>query len=351
MARTHVFSRRRFAVGAAAAPLVGAAALRLPAGAGAQGDPVNVGSKDFPEQFILSNMFGQLLENAGIPVNLDNLNLGGTTIAHQALVSGDIDLYAEYTGTALTSEDVLGLAFPLEAAVGAATPAGSPGASPAASPAAAIASPAASPAAASGAFSALDLQVYDIVVTGYRDRYGLVVLQQTPFNDNQALAVKRSFSEERGVTTISQLAEIAGDLTISAPVDFEGREDGLLGLQRVYGGGFNEIEVLPVQPGIKYDQIESDAAEVVLAFGTDAEIARLDLVVLQDDKGLFPPGHAAPVVRQEVIDAYPNLPDILNSVIPLLTNEVMIGLNGQAAEEEPEAIARQFLVESGLIAG
>lgn len=343
MARVRIspVSRRTFVKGAAVAPVVGVAALHLPNAAAAQGEPVVIGSKDFPEQFILSEMFGALLENAGIPVERPlELNLGGTNIAHEALVGGDIDLYAEYTGTALTSDAILGLTFPPE---GTGTPAA---ATPAAAP-----SPVASPAAGgSAAISAIDQQVYDIVAAGYQE-LGLVLLQQTPFNDNQALAVKRAFSEERGVTTISQLAEIAGDLTISAPVDFEGREDGLLGLQRVYGAGFNDIEVLPVQPNLKYDAINNDDAEVVLAFGTDAEILQYDLVVLQDDRGLFPPGHAAPVVRQETIDAYPALADTLNAVIPLLTNEAMIGLNSLVVTDggDPAEVARQFLVDNGLI--
>jgi osmoprotectant transport system substrate-binding protein len=339
MVRISTVSRRTFVKGAAVAPVVGVAALHLPSAAAAQGEPVVVGSKDFPEQFILGEMLAALLENAGIPTELQ-LNLGGTNIAHEALVGGDIDLYAEYTGTALTSDAILGLTFPPE---GVGTPTtGTPAASPVASPAA----------GALGAISAIDQRVYEIVAAGYQE-LGLVMLQQTPFNNNQALAVKREFSEERGVTTISQLAEIAGDLTISAPVDFEGREDGLLGLQRVYNAGFNDIEVLPVQPNLKYDAINNGDAEVVLAFGTDAEIQEYDLVILQDDQGLFPPGHVAPVVRQETIDAYPAIPETLNAVIPLLTNEAMIGLNSEVVFDgaEPRDVARQFLVDNGLIAG
>lgn len=331
-------TRRTFVKGAVAAPLVGSALFAAPRFGRAQGDPVRIGSKDFTEQFILAEMYGLLLENAGIPFEL-NTNLGGTGIAHAALVNDEIDLYPEYTGTAYTFGGILGdegLPFPPP----------SLSATPAAGTPMAEATP-----SADGAFSALDLEVYRIVSEEYKARFDLVWLEQTPFNDNQAIAVKRSFSEERGVTTLSQLAEIAGELTISAPSDFAERQDGLLGLQRVYDGGFADIELLAVAPELKYQAVENDEAQVVLAFGTDPQIADLDLIVLEDDKGLFPPGHVAPVVRQETLDAYPNLADALNAVAPLLTGEVMIGLNARAALEGEEAadVARSFLEEQGLI--
>jgi osmoprotectant transport system substrate-binding protein len=179
------------------------------------------------------------------------------------------------------------------------------------------------------------------------------MLDQTPFNDNQAIAVQRSFSEENGITTLSQLAEWGQDneIVISAPVDFETRPDGLVGLQNVYDAGFENATVLGVDPGIKYDALNAGDANVVLAFGTDAEIQQFDLIVLQDDQGLFPPGHAAPVVRQAVIDVYPNIPDVLNAVIPLLTNEAQIGLNAAVVIDggDPADVARQFLIDNGLI--
>jgi len=104
---------------------------------------------------------------------------------------------------------------------------------------------------------------------------------------------------------------------------------------------------------IKYQALIDGDANVVLAFSTDAEIAFNDLVVLEDDKGLWPPYNVAPVVRQSAIDAYPNIPEVLNALAPLITNEVMIGLNGQVVGDEsmdPEIVAREFLIEQGLIA-
>ena len=338
MTHIHILSRRTILKGAAAVPVAGLGIAALSRSAGAQDDPVNIGSKDFPEQFILSNMFGQVLEDAGISVNLDNLNLGGTNIAHTALTEGDIDLYAEYTGTSYTNESIFAQTYPMESDT----------------PAAATPVAAGTPDASGGAFTAADLAVYEYIKTAYAE-LGLVALDESPFNNNQAIAVTRAFSEENSITSLSQLAEWGADndITISAPVDFEDRPDGLVGLQNVYGGGFDNATVTGVDPGLKYDALNAGDANVVLAFGTDAEILQFDLIVLQDDLGLFPPGHVAPIVRQDAIDAYPNIPDLLNPIMALLTGEAMIALNAQVVTDggDPADVSRQFLVDSGIITG
>lgn len=327
-------TRRTVVKGSIAVPFAGGAVLAsaLPGAVAAQDLTVKVGSKDFTEQFILGHMYIKVLEDMGITAE-DNTNLGGTQIAQQALESGDIHLYPEYTGTGLT--EVLGLS--VEDVLGGA----------AASP---VAGDEASPAASTDASQA----VYDAVKAAYAEQFGLVWLERSPANNTQALAVKRDFSEENSVTTISQLAEIAGDLIISAPADFPEREDGLLGLQRVYGSGFEEIEVLPVAPGLKYQALEDDQAQVVLAFGTDGQIAGLDLVVLEDDLSLWPPYNIAPVVRQEVLDAYPDVEARFNDVTTSLTDEVLAGLNWRVdgdEKEEPADVAESYLTENGFIGG
>jgi osmoprotectant transport system substrate-binding protein len=327
---TRRVSRRTLAKGAAAAPLVGSALLAAPRRLFAQDVTLRVGSKDFPEQFILGQMYGLLLENAGFGFE-DKTNLAGTGVAHEALVNGEIDLYPEYVGTGL--EAVLNVTFADFQAMLAATPA-----------AAAAATP-------EGALPALDVALYDFVAAEYLAQFNIVLLDQSVFNDTQALAVRRAFSEERGITTISQLAEIAGELTIVAPSDFPERPDGQLGLIAVYGPGFEEIEVVAVGPGLKYQEFVNGDAEVVLAFSTDGEIAEYDLVVLEDDLGLWPPYHVAPFVRKDVLDANPTIADALNPTAPLLTNEIMQRLNARVAidGEEPVDVARAFLQESGLL--
>ncbi len=325
-----MFNRRSFVKSTAAAPLLAAGiAATTRATAAQDGETVVVGSKDFTEQFILGNMYLQVLENAGIPTD-ESLNLGGTQVAHQALVSGDITLYPEYTGTGLTEV----LQIPVDEVAGEAD---------AASPVAE-----ASPAAGGD----LSQVVFDRVKSEYESQFELTWLERSPANNTQALAVKREFSEENGITSISQLAEVAGDYIISAPADFPEREDGLLGLQRVYGAGFESIEVLPVAPGLKYQALLDDEAQVVLAFGTDGQISGYDLVILEDDLGLWPPYNIAPVIQMSALEAYPEIPDLLNPLTALLTDEVLSGLNWRVdgdEKAEPADVAQEFLQENGLL--
>jgi len=320
-------NRRTFVKVAAAAPLLGSALTMAPR-AFAQSSAIRVGSKDFPEAIIIGEMYALLLENAGLQVER-KLNLGGTAVAQQALISGDLDLYPEYTGTGLlvvlgkTLADVPGLG-------GSATPT-------------ANATPAATDAADA---------VFHYVRDEYKAQFNLAWLDQSPMNDTQALAVTRKFSEENSVTTISQLVALAStvELTFSAPVDFEERDDGLKGLRATYGDF--PAAVNGVAPGIKYQAFIDGDANVVLAFSTDAEIAINDLIVLEDDKGLWPPYHVAPVVRQEALDANAGIADALNTMAPVLTTELMTGLNARVVGDEkadPATVAKDFLTEQGLI--
>lgn len=324
-------SRRTFVktVAAVATPLLGSTRSIAPGALAQSNSPIRVGSKDFPESVIIGEMYALLLEHAGLKVER-KLNLGGTAVAHQALVHGDLDVYPEYSGTGLLVvlqkqlADVPGLA--------AGTPAA--GATPA-------------------AVDAVDA-VYRYVKEQYKAQFNLVWLDQAPMNDSQALAVTQKFSQENGITTISQLVALAAKvkITISAPVDFEEREDGLKGLRRVYGDF--PATVNGVAPGIKYQAFLDGDANVVLAFSTDAEIAINHLVVLQDDKGLWPPYHVAPVARQQALDANAAMAGALNALAPKLTTEQMTSLNARVVgkeKAEPAAVAKDFLKQQGLITG
>jgi osmoprotectant transport system substrate-binding protein len=292
----------------------------------AQGTPVKIGSKNFTEELILGEMYAQLLQNAGLTVE-KHLNLGGTEVAQAALVAGEIDLYPEYTGTGLTV--VLGI--PIET-VTSATPASG------------------TPSAAEGA--SVTQTVYNTVADEYKKQFDLVWLDPSAFNDTQALAVKRAFAEEKGIKTISDLAKIAGDLIIVAPSDFVERPDGLKGLEDFYGMKFKDV--VSVEPGLRYQALQDDQAQVVLAFSTDGQVAGFDLVLLDDDKELWPPYNVSPVVRNDTLTANPGIADALNPLAPVLTNEAMSALNWQVDgpdKKEPEEVAQAFLKEQGLISG
>ncbi|MGP1387227.1 MAG: glycine betaine ABC transporter substrate-binding protein [Thainema sp.] len=271
-----------------------------------QNPTIRVGSKDFTEQFIIGEMYALVLENSGLPVER-KLNLGGTPVAQAALTSGEIDLYPEYTGTGLLTV---------------------------------LKQPANSDPAA----------VYQTVAEQYQEQFNLVWLEPAPMNNTQALAMTREQSESLGIATISEMAAKADQLTMVGPPEFEVREDGLPGLKSAYGD-FALKAYKAVDPGLRYTALVDGEADVAAAFGTDGEIAAYDLVVLADDQNLFPPYQVAPVVRQEILDAYPTLAEALNAIAPQLTDETMQQLNYEVSgnQREPAAVAREFLEQAGLI--
>ncbi len=271
-----------------------------------QNSVIRVGSKDFTEQFIIGEMYALVLEESGLSVER-KLNLGGTPVAQAALTSGEVDLYPEYTGTGLLTV---------------------------------LKQPANSDPEA----------VYQTVANQYQEQFGLVWLEPAPMNNTQALAMTQEQSAALGITTISEMAAQADQLTMIGPPEFEVREDGLPGLKSAYGD-FSLKAYRAVDPGLRYTALVDGEADVAVAFGTDGEIAAYDLVVLADDQNLFPPYQVAPVVRQDILDAYPTLADTLNAIAPLLTNETMQQLNYEVSgnQREPADVAQEFLQQSGLI--
>ena len=260
---------------------------------------IAIGSKDFTEQIIINEMAGLLLEDAGYEVER-NLNLGGTAVVHQALVSGEIDLYVEYTGTGLTAI----LQLPVET----------------------------------------DPQaVYDTVKQEYESQFEATWLEPWGFNNTYALAMRRAQAEELGITTISDLTDHAADLTFGATQEFLTRPDGLPGLTEAYGLEFSEERGM--DPGITYQALAEEQVDIISAFATDGRIPALDLVILEDDQSFFPPYFAAPVVRQEILDQDPAVADVLNQLAGQIDDQTMADLNLQVDEGgmEPAEVARQFL--------
>lgn len=265
-----------------------------------------VASKDFTEQFILGEIYAQLLEAEGFQVER-KLDLGGTPVAHEAIKNGEIDLYPEYTGTGLLT--VLKL------------PANSN-----------------------------REEVFQTVASSYKEQFNLIWLEPAPMNNTQALAMTQARAQEFEIRTISDMVIHAEELVMVGPPEFREREDGLPGLNKIYGD-FVLKEYRDVDPGLRYQVLISGQADVTVAFGTDGEISAYNLVVLEDDRNMFPPYQVAPVIRREVLERYPEIEEILNRIALLLTDEVMRALNYEVSgnQREPEEVARGFLVENGLI--
>lgn len=267
---------------------------------------IRVGSKDFTEQFILGEMYAQALENAGFKVER-KLNLGGTPVAQAALESNEIDLYPEYTGTGLLT--VLKLPVMND-----------------------------------------PQEVYNTVADGYLSKYNLVWLAPAPMNNTQALAMTKEGAAKYGIKTISDMAANAENLVMAGPPEFQEREDGLPGVKAVYGD-FELKEYKAIDPGLRYQALNDGQVDVVVAFGTDGEINAFGLVLLEDDKGLFPPYQVAPVVRKEILDQNPAIQEILDNISAKLTNDVMQRLNYEVSgnQREPADVAKEFLQQEGLI--
>jgi osmoprotectant transport system substrate-binding protein len=286
-----------------------ALAVLLAACGGGAATTVRVSSKEFTEQFILGEMYKILLEDAGFEATYSPV--GGTAENHQALIEGQVDVYPEYTGTALLTH--LGMSY-------------------------------------DPSMSATD--VYNTVKSEYEEQFGLTWLDQTAFNNTYCLTMTKEMAAELGVTTVSDLSVKAPEVVFGTTQEFTERDDGLPGLQQTYGG-FEFKEVRGLDPGLLYSGLDEGDIDVTTCFGTDGQIAAYDLVVLEDDKNFWPPYPVAPVINQEILDANPGIATALNKLAPLLDGATMSALNWEVAGNAREAdeVAREFLVENGLISG
>lgn len=273
-----------------------------------EGKPtIKIGSKNFTEQYILGEIYTQAVETLGYPVQ-KKLNLGGTLVAFEALKSADIDLYPEYTGTALM--DIL-KNEPLYDGE----------------------------------------EVYQTVKQGLKESYDIEVLDKTQFNNTYVLVTTQDIAQEYNLKTLSDLAEKAPELSFALIPEFGERADGLPGLQEKYGGfQFKNAQLFEI--GLKYRALSSGQVDVTIGFGTDGQIAGLNLVALEDDKQFWPPYHAAPLVRAEIVNNYPDIAELLNKINALLSDEVMAELNWRVDgdnKEEASKVANDFLKEHGFI--
>ncbi len=267
---------------------------------------ITIGSKNFTEQNVLAHMISELIEEkTDISVNR-KINLGGTQVCFTALKSGDIDLYVDYSGTAYS--DTLNY-----------TP-----------------------------ISDME-KVYKTVEKDFKNKFDIKVLNQMNFNNTYVLAVKQETAKQYNLTTISDLKNIALNLKVGTTLEFLNREDGLLGLVKHYKFDFKDSIGLDGSP--RYVALMNNETDVVDAFSTDGLLKKFELVALEDDKQFFPPYYAIPLIRQEVLDQYPEIETIVEELGEKLSDEVMIELNYRVdeLEMEPSNVARDFLIESGLI--
>lgn len=264
-----------------------------------------VGGKTFSEQFLLAEMLGILIEE-NTDLEVDVKTGLGTKVLFDAIRADEVDLYVEYTGTGLMAILDMDLITDPD-------------------------------------------KVYETVKKEYDERFNIKWLKPLGFNNTYAMVMRRDKAQELGLTTISDLAEIADQLVLGSTHEFAERTDGAPGLQEHYGFQFKEVKTM--DPALMYQAVAQGSVDVISGFSTEGRIPAYDLVVLEDDKQFFPPYHAAPIIRGDVLEKYPELGDLLNQLAGRLDDQKMASLNAQIDVEkrEPADVAREFLEQEGLI--
>jgi osmoprotectant transport system substrate-binding protein len=269
---------------------------------------ITVGSKNFTEQKILGEIYAQGLAAAGYDVKTE-LNLGDEKIALKALEGGDIGAYPEYTGTALLSF------FGVQA----------------------------------DKLPDDEAKAYQQAKQGFAKK-NLTAFEPTPFTSSNEVGVTKETADKLGLQTISDLEGKSQDLTLYGTPECRQRLDCLLGLQEVYGLEFKKF--VPVAIDLRHEVLSKGQADVSIVFTTDPQIKREGFVLLEDDKGMFPPYNSTLVVRDDVVQkAGPDLETVVGQVDEGLTDEVMQELNARVDldKKEPKQVATEYLQESGLI--
>jgi osmoprotectant transport system substrate-binding protein len=271
---------------------------------------LTIGSKNFTEQKVLGEIYAQALTAAGYSVSKE-LNLGDEKTALKALEGGDISAYPEYTGTALLS--FFGYtADKLPSDEG---------------------------------------EAFDLAKEGFAKK-NLTALPPTPFVSSNEVAVTKETADKLGLSKISDLEGKSQDLTLYGSPECRQRLDCLLGLEQVYGLKFKKF--VPVDIALRHEVLKKGQADVSIVFTTDPQNKREGFVLLEDDKGMFPPYNSTLVVRNDVLDkAGPDLAKTVELVNKDLTDEVMQELNARVDIDKstPEEVAGEYLKETVLIAG
>lgn len=290
-------------------PLLLAFSLAFGMGAALAGaQTIAVGAKDFTEQVIMGHMVAELLEAHGFSTTR-TLGLGGDDLVFTGMHRGEIDVWMSYSGTIysvlLGNELVLG-ADPDE--------------------------------------------LYREAQKQLLERHNLVLLEPIGFNNTYVFVADRNLVERHGLTKVSDLAPIAHTLTLGGSLLFMGdRQDGIRGVESVYGLKFRRTR--PIESGLLFQAMQLGQVDLIVAFSTHGQIAALDLVMLEDDKQLFPPYHAGLIVRAEVLEAYPEVREVLGKLTGAIDDVTMARLNYEVDghRRNPRDVAAEFLREAGLI--
>ena len=267
-------------------------------------DTITIGGKQFAEQEILANMMKLLIEDQ-TDLNVELKTGMSSNITWNALKEGDIDVYVEYTGTGLINilkhEPVK---TPEEA--------------------------------------------YKIVAEEFPKEYGVTWLDQIGFNNTYVVVMRADQAKELGIKTISDLAAVSDQLLLGTGQEWLNRSDAYPAMQELYGVDF---KVVTLDYGLWYQSLINKEIDLIVPYSTDGKLAAYDLVLLEDDKQLFPPYYAAPIIRDEVLKEHPELKDALNKLSNQIDEAEMQKLNARVEldKEASAKVAEEWLKENGLI--
>ena len=278
-----------------------ALALTVCSGCVSHANQLTVGSKNFTEQLILGEILKQSLERAcRMPVD-GRFYLAGTYICQQAILSGRIDTYVEYTGTALG-------------------------------------------AILKQTFSGSSQAAYELVKSEYKRRFNLDVMPPLGFNNSFAMVMRGDQARQMGVSKLSQLAPLSDKLRLGVGYEFLERQDGYKGLVKTYGLRFDEAPRV-MDLGLLYRALENTSVDIVAGNNTDGLIKALGLVVLEDDKHYFPPYDAVPIVNPALFQKCSSAGSVFQSLAGRITADEMRAMNYAVDGEKKDAVAvaREFL--------
>jgi osmoprotectant transport system substrate-binding protein len=271
-----------------------------------RGPLITIGTKNFPEQFILGELYRQALEANGFRVRLKS-DIGSSEIVDRALTAGSLDMYPEYIGVVLSE----------------------------------LAGRRARPPSAAVAYQN---------AKSFEESRGFTLLAMTPFSDSNALAVAPSYARKHRLRTIADLGGVPG-VVIGAPPEFRTRFEGLVGLRQLYG--LSAVRAKALKIGEQYAALDDARVDVANVFTTDGQLEKARYTLLKDPRNLFAFQNVAPVIRKNLVSKYPKLATAIDSVSGKLTTSAMRTMNAAVVQrhEQPAAVARRFLRQAGLASG
>lgn len=269
-------------------------------------EEIKLGGQNVNEIVILTNMAKLLIEDqTDYEVTL-NTEFNGSSVLHQAMDQEEIDLYPTWTGTQLTGI----LRYEGE--------------------------------------NMSQEDTYNYVKKGFEEQYNMTWSQAFGFNNTYAFVVKEEIAQKYNLEKCSDLADYASEWTLAGDENFDTRADAYPGWSEAYGIEFDKV--INLQYGVIYRAIDADEVDVAAAYSTDSRIKQLGLKILEDDKEFFPAYSGAYVISQNLVENYPQVLDVVNQLGGKISTEQMVELNYKYDNgEDPDTIAKDFLIEAGLL--